>query len=24
MKHRLLEKQYANRMGYFWLPCPLC
>lgn len=24
MKFRLLNKWYANFMGYFWLPCPLC
>ena len=24
MKHRLFNKNYANSMGYFWLPCPLC
>lgn len=24
MRFRLLNKIYANIMGYFWLPCPLC
>lgn len=24
MKLRTLNKLYANFLGYFWLPCPLC
>lgn len=24
MKFRRINKWYANRNGYFWLPCPLC
>jgi hypothetical protein len=24
MNHRFLNKLYANLLGYFWLPCPIC
>ena len=24
MKHRTLNKLYANFLGYFWMPCDLC
>jgi hypothetical protein len=24
MKHRILNKLYANIFGYFWTRCPIC
>lgn len=24
MKFRKINKWYANMLGYFWIPCPIC